>query len=237
MFERVRASNSRASATKKGDLKDQVLLAALKCSNGDVTATFTFEELLIAAWEANKAAWGMRGFEREHPDPERLHREVDSRGKGQKGLVGLGYLEKVETRTYRLTPAGLGRASRIRPSDSGALEKATRALEGELKKILEHPVFTAWLKEQKPPKSFRDAGHFCGIAPGTPPQVIQERVESVERSLHAASDLLKERGVDKIGEQRGGLLYEEEDVLRALEFQRMLKETFAKDLRLLGADL
>lgn len=237
MFERVRASSSRASVTKGSDLKEQVLLAALECSNGDVTATFTFEELLIAAWKSNPNAWGMRGFEREHPDPERLHREVDSRGKGQKGLIGLGYLEKVQTRAYRLTPAGLVRASQIKPSDSAALEKATRTLEGELKKILEHPVFTVWLKEQKPPKSFRDAGHFWGIAPGTPPKVIRERVESVERSLQAASDLLKARGVDKIGEQRGRLLYEEEDVIRALEFQRLLKATFAKDLKLLGADL
>ncbi len=234
----MRASISEPAVPRKTDLKDQTLLAALECSDGDSRKTFTFEELLIAVWKLDPAAWGLRGFEREHPDPERLNREIGSRGKGQKGLVDLGYLERTQARTYRLTPAGIARASRVDPSNRESLEKADRALERELKKILEHPVFVAWLKEQKPPKSFRDAGHFWGIAPGTPPKVIRERVTSVEQSLLAADDLLKMRGVDKIGEQRGSLLFEHEDVARALEFQEMLRKTFAKDLHLLaGAEL
>ncbi|MFN2609862.1 MAG: hypothetical protein ABR507_03160, partial [Actinomycetota bacterium] len=211
---------------------------ALRCSDGDPQTAFTFEELLIAAWNHDQNSWGLRGFEREHPDPERLHREVDNRGKGQKGLVDLGYIEKVRTRLYRLTPSGLARASQVDPSDTLTMEKANRALATEVKGILEHPVFIKWLKQQAPPKSFRDAGHFWGIAPGTPPKVIRDRVEAVERTIHAAQTLLLDLGVEKIGERHGTLLYEQEDLDRALEFQETLRKAFAQDLKLLlGGDI
>jgi hypothetical protein len=60
--------------------------------------TFTFEELLVAAWQEDNQSWGLRGFEATHPDSERIHRELDRRGKSSKGLVELGWLEKVRPR-------------------------------------------------------------------------------------------------------------------------------------------
>src|ERR1700736_4779693 len=108
-------------------LKPQVLLAAATCSEGNLRKTFTAEDLLIRAWESNKAAWGLRGYEDQHPDPEKIYKELNRRG--QNGLVGLGLLEQVSPLVFRLTPAGLAAASELNPNDMKIREKASRELQ------------------------------------------------------------------------------------------------------------
>src|SRR5438876_11760685 len=119
-------------ATKAIDLKKQVLLAALDCCDGGLENTFTSEQLLVAAWKRDPASWGLRGYEREHPDSNRIHRELDSRGKGNRGIVGDGFLEKVRPRTYRLTPKGLAAATASGDADPAARERLNRVLEAEV---------------------------------------------------------------------------------------------------------
>jgi hypothetical protein len=221
----------------RNDLKDQILLAALACSGGDLSKTFTFEELLVEAWKRDPQAWGLRGFESEHPDSERIHRELDSRGKGNKGVVAQGALEKAGARVYRLTAKGLNAASGLAPEDAGLRQKADRILEARIRSILEHPTFIAWLKDANTPRHFRDAGHFWGVAPGTPPRVIRDRLQEIDDTLHDALELLDRKGVEEVLEGRGQLLFDRTDLLRSIEFNQTLKQRFAKDLRLLGADI
>jgi hypothetical protein len=73
------------------------------------------------------------------------------------------------------------------------------------------------LEDQQGPKSFRDAGHFWGVAPGTPPRVIRQRVRGVEDTLRAALDLLDRRDLIEVGDVHGRLLFDRADVQRALE--------------------
>ncbi len=116
-----------------------------------------------------------------------------------------------------------------------AEEHRTAALlEQAVKQIIEHPVFRDWLKDPTRPKYFREAGHFWGIAPGTPPKTVLERVSSVERTLSSALKALNERGVNELIEQRGKVLFERKDIERCLEFQRVLTERFKRDLTLLA---
>lgn len=98
-------------------LRQQVLLAALECSGGDLDKVFTAEDLLLAAWKRDPLAWGLRGHEREHPDSEMMRAELDRVSVGGRnvpgGIVGLELFEKVRQRTYRLTPTGLSTASAV----------------------------------------------------------------------------------------------------------------------------
>jgi hypothetical protein len=220
-------------APKKSDLRQQLLRAALECSEGDLKRTFSSEELLVAAWKNDPASWGLRGYEREYPDSNRIHRELDSRGKGHEGIVGSGFLEKVRARTYRLTPKGLALASTAGTDDPKARERMDRVFESEIKRIVQHPAFIAWLKDPTTPKSFRDAGHFWGVAPGTPPRVVRQRVTAVDDTLESAAKLLGERGVEQIGDRHGRVLMELRDVERAQEFQVALRDRFQDDLRIL----
>src|SRR5258708_26267857 len=219
--------------TKGMGLKPQVLLAALACSGGDLRITFTAEDLLIRAWEKNKAAWGLRGYEDHHPDPEKIYKELNRRG--QSGLVGLGLLEQIRPLVFRLTPAGLAGASELNPDDMRIREKASRELQEQIKAILGHPVFRAWLDDPTTPKSFHKAGSFWGIAPGTPPRVARQRVSFVDETLHAAQRLLTERDVEIISDERGQDLFDRHDVQRCLEFQFALKDRFSKELQRMGA--
>lgn len=213
-------------------LKQQVLLAALECSGCDSKKTFTAEELIVHTWKKDKRAWGLRGFEDQYPDANKMFKELDAHA-GKQGIVGQGMLEKVHQRVYRITPAGLAAASSLQPSDKIARQKATRELALAVKQILEHPVFKTWLGDHSRPKYFREAGHFWGIAPGTPAKTVRERVSFVEQTLQAALNVLSQEGVNEIIEHRGRILYERNDIERCLEFQNILKERFARDLRLL----
>jgi hypothetical protein len=219
------------------DLKRQLLLAAVECSGGDTGKTFTFEELLVAAWRQDRHSWGLRGFEPEHPDSERIHRELDSRGKNSKGLVELGWLDKVRPRVYRMTLRGLVETSRTKPEHKIVREKIRRQSEDEVRAIIEHPTFRQWLTDQERPKKFRDAGAFWNVAPGTPPDVIRKRIQHVDDVLSSALQLLAEAGVEGLASGRGALLFDRADIERCLEFQRTLRQRFAADLKILGVDV
>jgi len=224
--------------TRVRDLKDQLLAAAFAITGGDLDAVFSSEELLIQAWSTDPTAWGLRGFEKEHPDADRIHRELDSRGKGQKGLVDQGLVERIRPRTYRLTPEGLLRATHLAGSKRVSLERLDRVAESEIRRILEHPVFRCWLENPAEPRSFSEAGYFWGIAAGTPPGVIRQRIGRVDQWLVVADQLLSEKGVDEVAEGSGRPLFERNDIARCREFQTTLKERFGEPLRRLGvADL
>lgn len=217
-------------------LREQVLLAALECSSGDCERSFTAEELVVHAWRGDRMAWGLRGFEHDYPDSAKMYKELDAHA-GKQGIVGMGLLEKVQQRVYRLTPAGLAAASSLKPSDAIVREKAGRTLEHEIRRILEHPVFRKWLVDPTRPKYFREAGHFWGIAPGTPARTVRDRVGFIDQTLMAAIEFLESRGVREIMEKRGKVLFERQDIERCQEFQATLKKRFARDLRLLDPDI
>lgn len=134
----------------------------------------------MAAWKRDAVAWGLHGHETRRPDSERIYKELDRVGiQGRNprgGLVSLGLLEKVRQRTYRLTPKGLTVASDGAGADPSMRGTAKRALADAVATILSHPVLGEWIKDPARPKHFRDAGHFWGIAPGTPPSMIRTRI-------------------------------------------------------------
>ena len=218
-------------------LKQQILLAAAELSGPDSDATFTQEDLLVCAWKKDPSSWGLRGYENEYPDLGKIQREVDTSGSGQRGMVLEGLLNRIESRLYRITPKGLAMASELQPSDQVVQDKVSRKLETELRRILEHREFKEWLKDPSRPKLFRQAGHFWGIAPGTPAKTVRERVYFVDQTLKAALEFVDRRNASGVAGQRGKVLFDREDIKRCLEFQAVLKQRFAKDLRLLDPEI
>lgn len=229
--------NSRgAEGDAKISLRQQVLQAALECSGADLEKTFSAEDLLLSAWRRNPLAWGLRGHEKEYPDSERLRAELD-RASVKGGMVGLGFFEKVRQRVYRLTPAGLLAARSVSGDDEGVRGRIDRSVANALTEIISHTVFREWLRNPEHPKYFRDAGHFWGIAPGTPPSVIRTRINHVDQTLTSANTLLRERDLEAISAQHGRKLFDSEDIARALEFHDVLKNRFRKELETLKVSL
>jgi hypothetical protein len=229
-------TKSTADKPARTSLRQQVLLAALDCSKGDLKRTFTAEDLLLSAWKRDPMAWGLRGHERQHPDSEKIYTTLD-RTSVPGGFVGMGLFEKTRQRTYRFTAAGLLAASEVDGADPGTQGKAERALSDAVSEIISHPVLRDWMRDPSTPKSFRDAGHFWGIAPGTPPRVIRSRIQDVDRTLDEARSLLSEKSTDHIAARHGKTLFDKTDIIRAMEFQTELKRRFEKDLAILQVTL
>lgn len=230
-------TKQKTDTPRRASLREQVLLAALDCSGGDPEKAFTLEDLIVAAWKRDRFAWGLRGYEQEHPDGDRLRKEIDSRGAREgtpsTGLVAAGLLSRVRERIYRLTPAGLVAAAEVVGAEPDARGKAERVLANSVGAILSHSVFLMWLKDPNSPKHFRDAGHFWGVAPGTPARVIQERIRDIDRTLGKAMNLLEAGGTDEVVARHGKALFDRRDIERATNFQAVLKDRFAKDLNIL----
>lgn len=228
------STEQKSETSRRANLREQVLLAALDCSGGDVEKTFSAEDLLVAAWKKDRSAWGLRGYERDYPDVDKLRKELDSRGAREggsaTGLVSSGLVLRVGKRMYRLTPAGFSAAAEVVGAEPDARGKADRILADAVDAILSHSVFRGWLKDPSTPKHFRDAGHFWSVAPGTPSKVIQTRVLDIDRTLEKALGLLNIGGVDEVAVRHGKVLYDRSDIERAITFQTTLKQRFGKDL-------
>jgi hypothetical protein len=82
----VRPRSKGTRSLERVGLRQQVLLAAIDCSGGDLNRTFTAEELLLAAWKRDPVAWGLRGHEREHPDSEKIYVTLDRAKVGDRNI-------------------------------------------------------------------------------------------------------------------------------------------------------
>lgn len=175
------------------------------------------------------------------PNSEKIYVELDRASVGGRnvrgGLAGLGLLERVHQRTYRLTTAGLTAATEVIGAAPSMRAKAERTLADAIRAILSHPVFNAWMQDPQSPKSFRDAGHFWGVAPGTPPAVIHRRIVDIDHTLEKARSMLDKGGSDAVAASHARVLFDRTDVERANEFQAMLKSRFKKDLATLDVVL
>jgi len=208
-------------------LNDVVLLAAAELVEGDVDKEFTAEDLVVAAWQFEPSSFGLRGHESEYPDSNKLYTKID----GRSGLVAKGYLEKAGERMLRLTERGLAAVLGLRDESSPTEDaKLARALQDRLQRILAHPSFQEWIQDSEYPKKFRSAGQFWGIAPGTPASVVRARVAEVDRILSTAKEVVERKGIDNVVSQRGQALFDKDDIERAEEFQRVLKERFQREL-------
>jgi hypothetical protein len=124
----------------------------------------------------------------------------------------------------------------MEPVDKELEIKVERGLHESMARMLSSQEFRAWLLDRSKPSRFREAGNFWGIAPGTPPRTVRERVTQIDQILATARQRLEELGVKRVFEQRGRELFDREDVERLLEFQAELKKRFQKDLRILDPE-
>ncbi len=211
-------------------LDDLVLVAAKEITDGNLDQDFAAERLLVQVWQHEPDAFGLRGYEKKHPDANKLYTKLD----GKKGLVARGLLEKTGERRFRLTRSGLGAALRSEDAPDAAVQaKLARKLQDDVAALINHSEFQDWLRNNTNPSRFRGAGHFWGIAPGTPAETVYRRVNEVDRVLDEAERMLDATGENAIASQRGKQLFDRTDIARCREFQRVLKSRFARELHTL----
>jgi hypothetical protein len=208
---------------------EKVLLAAVALCDGRSDRSFTAEELSVAAWQQDKASFGLRSYENEYPDSNKLFKSIDSKG----GLVAKGFIIKVGDRTFRLAAGGIAAASRLSPANPELQLKLERDLATAVNKLVSHPVFAEWLTDATKPTKFSAAGQFWGVAPGTPARVVRDRIANIEATLHEALHYMETRGVSALFREKNRVLCERHDIERCLECHNVLKKRFSKELAIL----
>lgn len=208
---------------------EKVLLAAMRLCGGDSGRSFTAEELAIAAWLDDKASFGLRSYENVYPDSNKLFKSIDSKG----GLVAKGLIVKVGDRTFRLSAGGIAAGSRLNPSNPEQQLKLEREFATAVNKLVSHSIFAEWLKDHAKPTKFSAAGQFWGVAPGTPPRVVRDRIANIEATLKQALQYMVTRGVSALFKEKDRVLCERGDIERCLEFHDVLKQRFSKELAIL----
>lgn len=210
---------------------EKVLLAAVELCCGNLDRSFTAEELSVAAWQADKTSFGLRGYETIYPDSNKLFKSIDS----QNGLVAKGLIAKVGDRTFQLTAGAVAAASRIEPIDSQQQFRVERELASAVNKLVSHPSFSEWITDPAKPHKFSGAGHFWGVAPGTPPRIVRDRIARIEATLKEALDYMNARSVTSLFKEKDRILCDRRDIERCIEFHEVLKLRFARELALLSS--
>jgi len=208
---------------------EKVLKAVMRLCDGDSGRTFTAEELAVAAWREDKTSFGLRGYENEYPDSNKLFKSIDSKG----GLVAKGLIVKVGDRTFQISGGGVAAGSQLMPSNEEQQLKLERDVGAAVNKLVSHPAFSEWLKDRSKPSRFSVAGQFWGIAPGTPARVVRDRMANVEAILRQAHQYMVSRGVSTLYKEKNRVLCEMQDIERCLEFNDAIKQRFAKELEIL----
>lgn len=101
--ERKKKEGERKAAGRTTVL-DTILLAAFDIETADGLGTMLrVNDLVVAAWSLDRAKLGLKGFERQYPDKNRVLMDVVK-------MVKAGLLERPAPSVYRLTEAGRKRA-------------------------------------------------------------------------------------------------------------------------------
>ncbi len=215
---------------------EKLLIVAYGLSEGE-DRPLTGEDLVVAAWRRYPRAFGLRGHDDDrglprYPDSNRVYAEL----MGSKPIRKRGFLKKVGTKLYKLTPSGqtLGRQLNEeepgQPSSSGfSGGKATmsREIRGKLERLLRS---RAVLREQSGEidrATFHDACVFWGITAHSKRIELEGALAEVENAIMAAEESVKS-GASELRTGAGNLSLSTADLLRKVH--EHLKERFSTEL-------
>lgn len=210
------APERRLSHRDKLTAHEEVLIAAASF-DGD----FTKWELAVACWKMNPQRFGMKGFETQHPDMNRVMMEIV--GNKPSSPVYTGLLESPAPCTFRVTEAGHRAAHVIRQAAAlvnGAanIDDTGRELYRELLKWIRNAAFIVWKANPSEPSRFEATCDFG--QPGAVP--------TVRAIIASARDWCRSRGVEILVDPVGSAkrpaissadLSDLDDFLTALEYR------------------
>ena len=105
---------------------EKLLIAALDARKR--SATFTAEDLVVAAWKLFPDTFGLSGYSNQFPDSNRVLTNI----MGTKGMRGKGWLRKVGEKQYQLTSAGLDDGDKLYQRAETRNESQSHFLRAEL---------------------------------------------------------------------------------------------------------
>jgi hypothetical protein len=209
----------------------EVLLACAALDAREV-GDFSEWDLTVAAWKQNPNRFGLRGYEEHHPDHKRVMSEIMGTTK-KDNPIRRGWLEKVRTNFYRLTPLGRAEASRLSGVHSGVAQsgKSAQAIYDAVLPYYEHVVFRQFCRDAGEPRLWLGAASFLGLASNSSLE-LQDRLRHVKDTLAAADKWMEDAGSDRLvrGVTGGGASINKIDIARLRDLIGVIEDRFSRQI-------
>lgn len=200
---------------------EEVLLAAAKLTNF-TTKEFTEWDLTRETWLLNKNRWGLRGYETEYPDHKRVMNEIMA--KGTQKIIGKGWLERIRSNTYRLTPLGLSKAQTLSKIEVGTKLRSLHEYDSVFPYV-SNPVFENYCKDMNEPKTWLGAAAFLGLTKNDP-EILERNLKKIEDSITLALNWLDNNNQSSLRRDDAGKPITKEVLLKLRNFLLVIKERF-----------
>lgn len=215
---------------------EKILLAAAQLEDRG-QSPFSAETLIVAAWQENPRTFGLKGYDEQFPDSNRVLSCI----MGEKGLAKRGWLAKMGQKLYSLTRDGRQMVRRLReggesppaaPAPVSSEARGKRLPKDQDKALLALLTSSAVKKYQEGSKeelTFADACRFWGITENLHGDALNSRLNKLLVNLSEFRDLIGPRGVE-LGNGRVVTL---DDIQELSEIHEYLEGRFTRHLNLL----
>lgn len=209
---------------------NQRLLLAAACCEEAGHVPFTAEALVVAAWKASPKLFGLRGYEAEYPDCNRVFSSI----MGERGLARKGWFIKVGQKLYSLSRQGKEEVARIRAGDDSPLPRRRALMKIQVPKDLEQQLvalftttaFRRYEEGMKRETTYRDAARFWGLAENAHGEAVDATLAKVPAAVAAVEQLL----IGDAVELSNGQSVNVADLKALGAVHRFLVEQFARNL-------
>lgn len=178
----------------------KILLAAVDLADGG-NADFTAEALIVAAWQKYPDTFGMKGYEGQYPDSNKVISSIV----GTRGMVAHDWLVRVGPKLYTLGDGGKRYAAILLGRRNGQLKPAAPAVppvklpkeqERLLAFLLASAAYEKWRERRKREIVFGDACAFWGISKQMDRETIDSQLMLRRRELLAIEQAVGTAGAN-----------------------------------------
>jgi hypothetical protein len=214
---------------------EKILLAAYQLEERG-QSPFSAENLIVAAWQEYPRTFGLKGYDEQFPDSNRVLSCI----MGEKGLAKRGWLAKMGQKMYSLTREGRQVVRRLQGGGEpeaaepvrvshGQGQKLGRDQEKYLQTVLSSSAVKKYQEGQKDELTFADACRFWGITENLHGDALNSRLNRLLTSLSELKESIGARGVE-LGNGRHVTL---DDLLAIGDIHEYLEGRFTRHLNLL----
>lgn len=209
---------------------EKILLAASHLEDGGQTP-FSAEALIVSAWQRYPRTFGLKGFEEQYPDSNKVLSGI----MGERGLPKRGWMAQVGQKLYSLTRDGRQVVRKlIHGEDTPPLtakrvaSKLSREQESLLVGLFAGPAFAKWAQGKQLEWTFSEACRFWSMGDRLG-AAVDARLDELQRDLTEVEKLLAGGSQTLPGGKNIGAT----DVGALLDVHQQLEQRFGRHLTLL----
>jgi hypothetical protein len=144
-----------------------------------------------------------------------------------------GFIEKVRTNYYSITPLGQAEASTLRDDsgDDGVTTRSAGRVFTALEGPMSHRSFLAWKENSDEPRSWLGAAAFLGLTKGDAND-LNDRIRAIETAIRQGIEWCDDAGRNELtrGPRGGSKPITRADLDQLKEFIAQLEQRFARQM-------